>query len=164
MPLLRVIAPRLAIIELGAHEVPQFRLDDGITGVRIFRNLPGDLDILVKRLVAGINHHAGKAFINAVFAQLERVAVIEVDGDGDVREADGGLDELLEIDRVGVLAGAFGNLQHHGSFFFFACLDDGLEQFHVIDVKRPEGVFALQRLGEQVFSMCQWHIFRFPVK
>jgi hypothetical protein len=43
----------------------------------------------------GVDHHAGEAFINAFLAQLEGIAVIEVDGDGDVGEADGGLDEFL---------------------------------------------------------------------
>ena len=89
--------------------------------------------------------------------------MVEVDGDGDIGEADGGLDELLEINRVGVLARAFGNLEHDGRLFLFAGLNDGLEQFHVVDVKGPQRVFALQRLGEQFFGMCQWHKVCLPI-
>jgi hypothetical protein len=46
------------------------------------------------------------------------------------------------------LAGAFGNLQHHGCFFFFAGFDDGLEQFHVVDVESAKRVFAFQGFRE----------------
>ena len=132
--------------------------------VRVFDHFPADLDILLEGLVAGVNHDAGKSFINAVLAQLEGVPVIEVDGDRNIGEADGGLDELLQVNRVGILAGALGNLQHYRRLFLLAGLNDGLEQFHVVDVKRPQRVFALQRLGKQVFGMCQWHIVRFSVE
>ena len=89
--------------------------------------LLADLDVLLERLVAGVNHHAGEPFVNALLAQLEGVAVVQVDGDGDVGQADGGLDEFLEINRVGVLARALGNLEHQRRLFLFAGLDDGLD-------------------------------------
>jgi hypothetical protein len=50
-----------------------------------------------------------------------------MDGDGDVGQADRRLDEFLEIDRVGVLARALGNLEHHRRLFLLAGLDDGLD-------------------------------------
>jgi len=75
-----------------------------------------NLDVFVERLVAGVNHHAGKTFVNALFAQLEGVAVVQVDGDGDIGQADRRLDEFFEIDRVGILAGAFGDLEDQRAF------------------------------------------------
>ena len=125
--------------------------------VRVFDNFLGDFDIFLKRLVRGVNHHAGKTFINALFAQLEGVTVIQMNGNRNIREADGGLDEFLEINRIGVGTCALGNLENERSFFFFASLDDGLDQLHVVHVERAESVFAFERLGEQVFGMCQWH-------
>lgn len=83
--------------------------------------------------------------------------MVEMDGDGDVREADGGLDELFQIDRVGIFAGAAGDLQHDRGFFLLAGLDDGLDEFHVVDVESAEGVFAFEGLGEQIFGVCQRH-------
>ena len=118
-----------------------------------------DFDVFLKRLVAGVNHHAGEPFINALFAQFERVAVVQMDGNGDVGQADGRLDEFFEIDGVGVLARALGNLEDQRRLFLFARLDDGLNQLHVVDVKRAEGVFALQRFCKKFFCMCQWHKF-----
>ena len=85
--------------------------------------------------------------------------MVEVDGDGNIGEADGGLDELLEIDGVRILARALGDLQHHGRLFFFARFDDGLKEFHVVHVERAQGVFALERFREQVRCMSQWHKF-----
>ena len=139
----------------------EFGFHGAVIFVRVFHDLFGDFDVLVERLVAGVNHDAGETFVNALLAQLERVAVVQMDGDGDVGQADGGLDELLEINRVGVLARALGNLEDERGFFLFAGLDDGLDEFHVVDVERAEGVFAFERLGEQVFGMCQWHKFMF---
>ena len=140
----------LAFVELRADEMAEFGFHGAIVFVGVFHDLFGDFDVLLERLVAGVNHHAGETFVNALFAQLERVAVVQMDGDGDVGQADGGLDEFLEIDRVGVLARALGNLEHQRRLFLFARLDDGLDEFHVVHVERAEGVFALQRLRKQV--------------
>jgi hypothetical protein len=63
-------------------------------------------------------------------------------------EADGGFDQLLQVDGIGILACAFGDLQHDGRFFLFASLDDGLQKFHVVDVEGAEGVLAFQGFGE----------------
>jgi hypothetical protein len=148
-----------AFVELRADQVAEFGFDGAIEFVGVFHDLAGDFDVLLERLVAGVNHHAGETFVNALFAQLEGVAVVQVDGDGDVGQADRRLDEFLEIDRVGVLAGALGNLEDQRRFFLFAGLNDGLDEFHVVDVERAERVFALQRLRKQFFGMCQWHKF-----
>src|SRR5206468_754081 len=95
--------------------------------------------------------------IDAFFAKLEGIAVVEVDGNGNIGRADGGFDEFFEVDGMRIFPGAAGDLQHHGRLFFFASLDDGLEKFHVIDVKSAERVFALEGFGKEVLGMCQWH-------
>ena len=163
MALLRVAAAFFAFVELRADQVAQLAFDHAVVFVGVFHHLAADLDVLLERLVAGVDHHAGKPLVDAILAQLEGVAVVQVDGDGDVGQADGGLDEFLEIDRVGVAAGAFGDLEHDRRLFLFAGLDDGLEQLHVVDVESAQRVFALEGLGEQVFGMCQWHKFRFRI-
>ena len=155
---LGIAAAFLAIVVLGADEHAQFAFDDAVVLVGVFDDPAANLDVFVERLVAAVNHHAGEPLVNALLAQLEGVAVIQVDGDGDVGGADGGFDELFEIDGAGVLAGALGDLEHDGRLFLLAGFDDGLEQLHVVDVEGAEGVFALEGLGEQVFCMCQWHI------
>src|SRR5881394_262317 len=147
----------LAVVVLGAHEHAQLAFDHAVVLVRVVDHAFADLDVLVELLVAGVDHHAGESLIDALLAELKRVAVVQMDGDGDVGQAHGGFDQLLQVNRVGVLAGAFGDLQHHLSFFLFAGFHDGLEQLHVVYVESPEGVLPLQGFGKQVSGMCQWH-------
>jgi len=137
-------------VELRADEVAEFGFHRGIEFVRVFHDFACDFSILLERLVAGVNHHAGETFINALFAEVEGVAVVQVDGDGDVGQADRRLDEFLEIDGVGVLAGALGNLENQRRLFLFAGLHDGLDELHVVYVECAEGVFTLQRASQIV--------------
>src|SRR2546429_8237026 len=83
--------------------------------------------------------------------------MVKVDGDGDIGKTDRGLDEFFEIDGMGIFACDTGNLEHDGRLFFFAGFDDGLEQFHVVDVESADGVFGPKRLGEQVSGVRKRH-------
>ena len=154
---LGIAAAFLAIVMLGADEHPELALDDAVVFVGVFHDLLADLHVLFERLVAGVDHDTGKPFIDALLAELEGVPVIEMDRDRDVGETDGRLDEFLEVDRVGVLARALGNLEHDRSLFLLAGLYNRLEQLHVVHVEGAEGILPLQRLGKEVSRMCQWH-------
>jgi len=79
--------------------------------------------------------------------------VVQVHRDGNRRETDCRFDKFLEINRVGVITGAFGNLQHHRRFLFLAGLHDRLQKFHIVDVERAKGVLPLQSFCEQFFSV-----------
>jgi hypothetical protein len=152
-----VMAALLAFVELRADQVPEFAFDHAIVFVRVFDDFPADFDVLLKRFVAGVDHHAGEPLVDAVLAKLERIAVVEVNGDGDVGKADGRLDELIEIDGIGVLARSFRDLEHHRRLLLFASLDDGLQHFHIVDVESSQRVFPLERFGEKFPCVCQWH-------
>jgi hypothetical protein len=152
-----VAAAFFTLVKLGADQVAQFALNDAIVLMRVVNDLAADFDILLERLVAGVNHDAGEPLINAVFAQLKGIAVIQVNRDGDIREGDGCFDKFLKVDRVSVFPRAVGDLEHHGRFFLFAGFDDCLEQFHVVDVEGTEGVLALQSFREEVFGMGEGH-------
>ena len=82
-------------------------------------------------------------------------------GDGNVGQADGRFNEFLQVDRIGVAASAFGDLEDDRRLFRFTGFHDGLEQFHIVDVKGPKRVLAFEGLGEQISGMCQWHKFGF---
>ena len=60
----------------------------------------------------------------------------------------GSLDELDEIGVVGVGARAAGDLQDDGSFDLGRGLGDALDDLHVVDVERADGIAALIRLAE----------------
>jgi hypothetical protein len=154
-----VTAAFLAIVVLRANQHAEFAFHDTIVLVGVVHNLPANLHVFIERLVRSIDHHTGETFIDTFLAKLEGIAVVQVNGDGNVGKAHGCLDEFLKINRVGVLAGAFGNLEHYRRLLFFARLDYRLEQFHIVHVESPQGVFALERLGEQFSCVCQWHNF-----
>jgi len=153
----RVGAASFTFIELRAHEVAEFGFHHAIVFVRVLHDLFCDFNVFLERLVARVNHHAGKPFINAILAQLERVAVVEMHRNRDGGQADSRLDEFLKINRIGVLARALGNLEDQRRLFLLARLDDGLNELHVVDVERAESVFALQRLRKKFSGVCQWH-------
>jgi hypothetical protein len=136
----------------------EFALDDAVVLMGVFDDSLAHLHVLFPWLMAPINHHAGEAFIDALLAQLEAIAMIEVNGNRDGREADGCLDKLLEVDGVCILAGSLRNLEHDRGLVFLAGLDDGLKQLHVVDVEGAEGVFAFQSFGEEVPRVGKWHI------
>ncbi len=156
---LRVMAAFFAFVELGADELAEFTFDDAIVFVGVVDDFLAELDVFVEGMVAAVDHDAGEAFVDAFLAEFVGIAVVEVDGDGDIGEADGGFDEFFEVDGVGILAGAFGDLEHDGRFFLFAGFDDGLEQFHIVHVEGSQGVFALEGLCKQVARVGQWHNF-----
>ena len=60
----------------------------------------------------------------------------------------GSLDELDEIGVVGVGTRAAGDLQDDGSLDLGRGLGDALDDLHVVDVERTDGIAALIRLAE----------------
>ena len=111
--------------------------------VRVLDDLAGQFDVLFKGQVAAVDHDGGEAAVDAALAQLEAVAMVQMDGDGQVKAGgflgvgDGGLDELHQVNVLGVLAGAGGDLQDQGSLLLDRGLGDALDDLHVVDVKAP---------------------------
>ena len=56
--------------------------------------------------------------------------------------------ELNQIRVVGVSAGSLGYLQNDRGFLLLAGLGDALDDFHVVDVERADGVAAVIGLLE----------------
>jgi len=71
MTLLGIVSSFLAFVELRADQLAQFPFHHAIVLVGVINHALANLDILLERLVAGINHHARKTFIYAILAQLE---------------------------------------------------------------------------------------------
>ena len=91
----RVAATLLSVIVLRAHQHAELALDDAIVFVSIVDNFSAHFDILFERLMAAIDHDAGKPFVDAFFAQFKRIAVVQVNGNRNIREADRGFDQLF---------------------------------------------------------------------
>ena len=57
-----------------------------------------------------------------------------------------GLDQLDEVHVLGIRARALGNLKNHRRLFHRGRLGDALNDFHVVDVERADGIMAFIRL------------------
>ena len=116
---------------------------------------------LVGVAAAGLDLEAAARHLPHHLVVLGRFARAGVETDADAELGANvplGLDELLQVDRVGVFAGALGDLEHHRSLFLLAGFNDRLEQLHVVHVERAKRVLSLQGFGEKVACMCQRHI------
>ena len=142
---------------LDAGESAQLALDDDASGVRVVDDLLGQRDIVLERVVAAVDHNRGEAAVDAGLAELERVAVVEVDADGQPGVLNGGFDELHQINMLGVVARARGNLQDQRRVFLHRRFGDALNDLHIVDVERADGVAALIRFFEHFRGCNKWH-------
>ena len=88
---------------------------------------------------------------------LKAVAVVQVQADGQAGLNDGGLHQLDQIGVVGIGAGALGDLEDQGSVDLFGRFGDALDDLHVVDIERADGVTAVIGLLEHFGGGYQWH-------
>ena len=141
---------------LDAAELAQFGLDDDALGMGPIDHAAGDLDVLLELLVRGVDHHrAVEAAVDAVVADFFG-AVIEMDGENHLRkDLVGRADHRFQESLVGVASRAAGNLQNERGALGrvdrvvvrLRLAQIATEQadrlFQVVDVVRPDGVFAV---------------------
>ena len=77
--------------------------------------------------------------------------MIEVQGDRDVVDLEGSLDEVTEIRTLRVLAGTGGRLEDDRGFQLGSSFRDSLDDLHVVDVEGADGVATLVSLLEHFF-------------
>ena len=125
--------------------------------VGILHHLLGDLDVLLKGLGGGIDHHGGETAVHAGLAQLEAVAVVQVQADRQAGLSDGGLYQLDQIGMVSIGPSALGDLEDQGGVDLFGRLGDPLDDLHVVDIERADSVSAVIGLFEHFSGRYQWH-------
>ena len=111
-----------------------------------------------------VDHHRREAHVDAALAQLERVAVVEVQHDGNVLAQllgvlDGALRHVAQQRLVGVFAGARRYLEDHRRRSLDAGRDDRLHLLHVVEVERRDGITAFDGLGEHLAGVHKTQIF-----
>ena len=74
--------------------------------------------------------------------------MVQVDADGQPRVLHGGLDELHEIDMLGIFPGPGGDLEDQGGTHLGGGFRDALDDLHIIDVERADGIAALVGIAE----------------
>ena len=108
--------------------------------------------------MAAVDHHGGEAAVDATLADVKPVTVVKVQADGQACLNDRRLHELHQISMVGVLARAGGNLKDQRCVELLRRLGDALNDLHVVDVERADGITALIRFFEHFGAGDKWHI------
>ncbi|MPN50797.1 hypothetical protein SDC9_198436 [bioreactor metagenome] len=127
--------------------------------MRILYDLTGELDVLFITVVRTVDHDGGESAVDAALAEFERIAMVEMDADGQVRFDAGGFDQLHEVGVVGVLARAGADLQDQRGVEFLGRLGDALDDLHVVDVERADSVAAGIRVRKHFFAGYDRHMF-----
>ena len=142
---------------LHACQSAQLGLHHYAVVVGILHHLLGDLDVLLKGLGGGIDHHGGETAVHAGLAQLEAVAVVQVQADRQAGLSDGGLYQLDQIGMVSIGPSTLGDLEDQGGVDLFGRLGDPLDDLHVVDIERADSVSAVIGLFEHFSGRYQWH-------
>ena len=131
--------------------------------MRILDDLTGQGDILLKGLGGGVDHNGGKAAVDAALAELEGVAVIQMQRDRDFGIFDDrSFDELDKIGVVGIGAGALGDLENDRALQLPCRFRDSLHDLHIVNVECADGVSSVISLFEHFFCGYKCHFKKSP--
>jgi len=154
---------------LNAGERAQFAFDYNAVIVRVLDDLLGQRDVVRKGLGGTVDHNGGEAAVDAALAQFERIAVVEVHADREIkarglfRVFNRRFDQLHQIDVLRIRARTLGNLQDQRSALFDRRFGDALDDLHIVYVESADGVTAivgfLKHLGRGYESHIVQHSF-----
>ncbi len=148
-----------------AGEHAQFGLDRHVVLVRVVDDLLRELDILVERQGAAVNHDRAETRIDAALARLEAVAMIEVKHDLRILAAEflgvghRTLGHVAQNRRVGVLARTLRNLHDDRRLRLDGGLNNRLHLLHRVEVERRNRITALDGLCEHFLGIDETKIF-----
>ncbi len=146
---------------LNACENAELAFNGYVELMSVVNNFLGEGNVFLVGEVRTVDHNGREAVVDAGFAKLEAVTVVEVEADLGIFPAEflsvsnSTLSHVAQESSVGIVACAFRNLEDNGRFLFSRSLDDGLELFHVIEVKGRNGISALDGLGKHLASVDQ---------
>ena len=133
---------------LYAGKPAELTLDNDASCVRVVDYLLGESDVVLERMMAAVDHDGGESAVDAGFAKLKSVAVVEMHADGQPRILDGGFDKLHKVYVLCIVARAGGHLEDERSVLFHGGFGYALNYLHVVDVEGAYRITALIRFFE----------------
>ena len=103
-------------------------------------------------MLGAVDHHGGEASVDAGFADVKVLAVVQVQGDGQARVLHGGLHQLHQVAVLGIFSGPGGHLEDDGGVGLLGSLGDALDDLHVVHVESADSVAAVISLLEHLSS------------
>ena len=126
-------------------------------------DLAGEGHVLLEGKMRSVDHHRGKPALDTGPAQIERTAVIEVQGHRDgvpqrFRHGHRTGGQVRQHGRVGILPGTAGDLQDHGGFGCHTAGHDALQLLHVVEIVGRHRKAFVHGLAEHVARVHQSQI------
>ena len=140
-----------------ACELAEFCFHDDAALMRVLDDFFRDFDIFFESVVRRVDHDGRKPVVDGRFASFEVSAVVEVHDDGKSGRFDGCLNQVFQVDGVGIFSCACGDLKDERGIAFFTRFDDSLDGFHVVDVERADRIAAFIRFFEHFGRSNQRH-------
>ena len=125
--------------------------------VSVFDYLAGKFNVILESVMAAVDHDGVETAVDTALAKLERIAVIEVQTDGQVADFFSSFYHLAKIGGVSVLSRAGRNLKNERSVLFGCRFYDTLNDFHIVYVESADSVTALVCLLKHIGRCNQWH-------
>ncbi len=155
---------------LDPGQAAELAFDRDAEGAGEIDDLARQGDILLIGEVRAVDHDRREAVIDAGLGQIEGVAVVEVEGDGDglVRalgllhlpgHAHRPFGHVAEEGLVGVLPGAARDLEDDRRARLGAGRDDGLELFHIVEIVGRHRVPPGEGAPEHVVGVGETDVF-----
>ena len=149
-------------VVLDAGQTAELAFDDHAVVVGVFHHLAGEGDVVLEAVLAAVDHDAGEAAVDAALADLEALAVVQMDADGKAGIRLGRLDQLHQVHVLGVFSGAGGHLEDQRGTALGRGLGDALDDFHVVYVESADGVALAVRALEHSGGSYDWHLHAHP--
>ena len=150
---------------LNACEYAELSLNGYVVSVSIFNYLLGDADVLLVRKRAAIEHNAGETIVDAVLAELEAIAVVEVKNNLRILATEflgvfySTLSHIAKDGAVCIVARALADLHDDGRLCLYGSLHDGLHLFECVEVESWDGIAASNCLFEHLTGVHQAEFF-----
>ncbi len=128
--------------------------------MRVFNNLPGQSNIFIVWEMRAIDHHRRETIIDTGLADLERIAMIEMQADRDVRtqlpgHLHGTHGHVTQHGGVGIFTGPLADLDNHRRITFGAGGNDRLELLKIIKIVGRNGVATINGFGKHIAGVDQ---------
>ena len=127
-------------VVLDAGQTAQLPFHHHAVGVGVLHHLTGEGDVVLEGMLGPVDHHGGEAPVDAGFADLKILPVVQVQGHGQAGVLDGGLHQLPQVDGLGILPGPGRHLEDQRGVDLLGCLGDALDDLHIVDVKGADGI------------------------
>ena len=133
--------------------------------VSVLYHLLCDADVLFVGERTTIEHDAGETVVDAVLAEFEAVAMVEVEHNLRLLATEflsifhSTLCHVAEDGAVSVVACALADLHDNGGLCLDGSLNDGLHLLECVEIKSWDGIAASNCLGEHLTGVHQSEFF-----